>query len=295
MQPRYIPLILSVALTVLVLGIGGNILAQDDADRPTERIDATTILALESIADPTEFEVINFAAPGSAQIVLTTDVPVACQVVYGTTEDFGQLVFDPAMADFAIEDHNPILNNLESNQTYFYRLQGTDPNGRIYISEVMTFETPDFDAMAEPNNNLASPENGAEITGFSSAFGNAAIDERFGAGQAFDNDPTTEWSSAGDGDAAWIEVQLRERASISRIEFWSRQMTDGSSITREFTITTDDGTELGPFTVGGPDEADVIVFEVPFEAETLRFDLVDTTGGNTGAVEIGVFGEFIDE
>lgn len=292
MNTRNLVITLSALLLLGLFSLGGYSFAQE-GDRPEARITATNIQALETIADPAEFEVINFSANNTAQIILTTDVPVACQVVYGTSENFGQLVFDPAMSDFAIEDHAPILLDLESNATYFYRLQGMGTDGTFYISEVMTFETPDFAALAEPNENLASPENGAEIINFSSAFGNAAIDGRFGAGSAFDNDPNTAWSSAGDGDAAWIEVQLAQTARIDRVAFWTRQMSDGSSITRAFTITTETGAVFGPFVVESPDES--ITFEVEIIAQTLRFDLVSTTGGNTGAVDIGVYGAFVTE
>lgn len=36
-------------------------------------------------------------------------------------------------------------------------------------------------------------------------------------------------------------------------------------------------------------------FATAVTAQTLRFNLMDTTGGNTGAVDIAVYGNFIDE
>lgn len=277
-------------LAITMIGVGG-VLAQDGGDdRPTDRIEDTAFRSLEDIADPAEFEVINFAN-GTGQLSLTTDIPVACTVVYGTTEAFGQLVFDQQMADFAVIDHNPILTGLESNTTYYYRLQGTDLNGVLYLSDVMTFTTPDFDS--GENLNLASPENGAEVIGFSSAFGGADIDERWGAGSAFDGNPATAWSSQGDGNSAWVEVQLAGRARLDRVEFWTRSMGDGSSITNSFTITTETGEVFGPYTLDSATQS--YEFEVLIEAETIRFDLTDTTGGNTGAIEIAVYGEFLSD
>lgn len=285
MQRTTIVLILIALMSVA----GGVAMAQDGPERPTDRIETTTFAPVEAIINGGSLTVTDFNG-GTAAIHLTTSVPVACQVIYGPSTEFGQLVFDPQMADFAVIDHNPILTDLESNTTYFYRVQGTGLDGTIYLSEVMTFETPDFDAVT--TDNLAAPENGAEIVGYSSAFGGAAIDARWGAGSAFDGNPNTAWSSAGDGDGAWVEVQLAGVARIDRVEFWSRAMTDGSSITRQFTITTDDGTVYGPYTVENTDNA--YTFETAIQAERLRFDLMDTTGGNTGAVEIAVYGTFVE-
>lgn len=283
---------LSLIIVALFALMAGVAFAQDD-ERPQERIDALGIYPLESIADPAQFTVGDFQADGSGAIFLVTEVPVACNVVYGTTEAFGNLVFDPAMSDFAITEHNPILTGLESNTTYYYRLQGSDRAGNFYLSEVMRFTTPDFAAMASQSENLAAPANGAEVLNYSSAFGNAGLDERWGAGNAFDDNPNTEWSSAGDGDGAWIEVGLAQPARIDGVEFWSRQMNDGSSITREFTITTEDGRVYGPFVVESPDES--LRFDVEIVGQNLRFDLIDTTGGNTGVVDIALYGTFIAE
>ncbi|PJF40809.1 MAG: hypothetical protein CUN55_12325 [Phototrophicales bacterium] len=282
--------ILGFVLIVFLFVMSGAVMAQDDdALRPDERIEATRFLPVESIIADGDLRVTDFSNH-TAAIHLTTSVAVACQVVYGPTQDFGQLVFDAQMADFAVIEHNPVLTDLESNTTYYYRLQGTGTDGTIYLSEVMTFTTPDFDAMT--TDNLASPLNGAKIVGYSSAFGGADIDERWGAGSAFDGNPSTAWSTAGDGDNAWIEIQLAQRARIDRVEFWSRSMSDGSSITRRFTVTTEDGAVYGPFTLESADQS--YIFETTIEAERLRFDLIETTGGNTGALEIAVYGTFIE-
>ena len=59
-----------------------------------------------------------------------------------------------------------------------------------------------------------------------------------------------------------------------------------------FTVTTDSGDVFGPFDV--PDAGEAYRFEAAFEAQVLRFERVDTTGGNTGVVDIAVYGEFIE-
>jgi len=229
---------------------------------------------------------------GTARLPVTTSQPVACSVVYGPTPAFGAISTDQDMAGGAHSEHSPLLTGLESNTTYHYRFQGADADGVVYLSEVMTFTTPDFAAQAaEQPVNLASPEQGATVTGFSSAFGDADPNERWGIMNALDGNSGTEWSSAGDGDAAWLEVELAQRAQIDQIVFRSRAMSDGSGITRAFTITTGDGQELGPFELPDPDSG--YTFDVDVEAQRLRFDLVDTTGGNTGIVDVAVYGEFL--
>lgn len=89
-----------------------------------------------------------------------------------------------------------------------------------------------------------------------------------------------------------MEVKLAQRATIDGVNFQTRSMGDGSAIALAFTITTDSGETFGPF--GVPDASSSHNFEVEIEAETLRFDLVETTGGNTGVVDIVVYGEFVD-
>jgi hypothetical protein len=156
----------------------------------------------------------------------------------------------------------------------------------------MTFTAPPQDTSQAKTKNLASSDNGAEIIGYSSAFGGAGLNERWGAGSAFDDNPNSEWSSAGDGDDAWVEVELAQRARIDSVEFQSRSMPDGTAIALSFTVTADGDETFGPFEL--PDVERSYTFDVDIKAKTLRFDLIDTTDGNTGAVNIAVYGTSID-
>lgn len=271
-----------IAITfIVVLALAGAILAQADAP-----LDGVSFLPIEAIVDE-DFEITNFASDGTAVLELTTTVPVACSIVYGTTEAFGSVSVDQDMAGGAHMDHQPLLSGLEEGATYFYRVQGVDGEGNIYISEVMTFEVPEFED--EPVENLLSPERGATVIGYSSAFGGAEPEARWGVNNAVDGSPNTEWSSDGDGDDAWIEFELAQRSRIDRVVFWSRLMSDGTSQVFSFTVTTDEGETFGPFEV--PDAEQAYEFEVEVVAKTLRFDVVDSSGGNTGAVEVAVYEE----
>lgn len=241
----------------------------------------------EIVAQP--LEVTNFANDGSATLPIQTNIPVACTIVYGTTPQFGSVSLDQDMNGGTHSNHNPLLSGLEPETKYYFRVQGVDSSGVIYVSDVMTFTTPPRSTVETKN--LASPALGAEIIGYSSAYGNAAPDAAWGVGNAFDDNPNTAWSSAGDGNNAWVEVKLAQHARVAAITFHSRSMSDGTAIALAFTVTTDSGEVFGPFEL--PDASKPYQFDVAFEAQTLKFELVNTTGGNTGAVDIAVFGEFI--
>lgn len=204
----------------------------------------------------------------SARLTVDTTIDAACSVVYGTDDSFGRIAVDSDMDGGAHAEHQPVLGGLEPETTYRFRLQGTATDGTLYVSEVMTFTTPA--APAGPTN-LAQ---GATVTGASSEWS-----DDFAAELAFDGDPSTEWSSRGDGDDAWVEIDLGAPAEVAAVVFRTRSMSDGTARTTEFTLTAD-GTVLGPFPV------DETIELGSLDAQVLRFDVEASTGGNTGAVEI---------
>ena len=222
-----------------------------------------------------------------AVLLFESSVPLACSVVYGTTIEYGQLSVDTDMDGGAHTDHHPVLSGLEPDTEYQYRLQGTALDGTIYTSENMTFRTLPVDESAEVN--LASLESGATVTDVSSNFGGAANDQSWGANNALDGNRATAWSSSGDGNDAFIEMALPQAAQLTAVEVWTRSMSDGTAITLSFTITTDSGEVFGPFTLDDAEQA--YKFEIDAVATTIRLDVVDSTGGNTGLVEFAVYGE----
>ena len=135
--------------------------------------------------------------------------------------------------------------------------------------------------------NLASPESGALIVGVSSNYGDGANHSSFGADKALDGDPATAWSSNGDGGGAWLEIELPSETRISSLGFWSRTMGDSAEIF-SFRVITDRGEIVGPFPLKDADG--LYYFETDIAGRTLRFEAVSTSGGNTGAVEIEVYG-----
>jgi hypothetical protein len=282
-------ILIAIVLTAVVVP---QVIAQDDEpERVSDEVLASIpFLPVDAILDD-PLEVSNFANDGTATLPIVTSVPVACTIVYGTTPEFGQLSVDQDMDGGTHSDHNPLLSDLEPETLYYFRVQGVDDAGNIYLSETMTFTTPPQTEVE--TNNLLSPDNGAVILGYSTAFGGAEADATWGIGSAFDGSGNSAWSTTGDGNDAYVEVQLAGRALVQEVEFWTRSMSNDTAQIFAFTVTTDTGDVYGPFEL--PDADQAYVFEVEFEAETLRFDVTDSNGGNTGAVEIAVYGEFIDD
>jgi hypothetical protein len=244
------------------------------------------MLMLGTIAVASAAEVRDFEEIAASEVVITPDpsgraavlevdtsIDVACSVIYGTDESFGSIAVDNDMGGGAHSDHRPLLGGLEPDTAYVYRLQGTAPDGTIYVSEIMTFTTP---AAAEGPENLAL---GATVRGVSSEWSDA-----FAAERAFDGDPTSEWSSRGDGDDAWVEIDLGAPQAIGDLIFRTRSMSDGSATTASYRVTAD-GVPYGPFPA---DQPIAELGDLGVVAQVLRFDVETSTGGNTGAVEIVV-------
>jgi hypothetical protein len=112
------------------------------------------------------------------------------------------------------------------------------------------------------------------------------FNETFVGANAIDGSIATEWSSRGDGDDAYIVIDLGSSKDITGIGFRTREMTDGSAITDSFTVTIDGGETLGPFDAG----VGFVTADFAATGREIRIDLVATTGGNTGAIEIEIYG-----
>lgn len=246
-----------------------------------------TLLALGLVAGASAVEVREFSEIQGGPVVVTADdsgrfatlevettIDVACSVVYGTDESFGLIAVDNDMDGGAHADHHPVMGGLEPDTDYVYRLQGTAPDGTIYASEVMSFSTPP--ASAEGPANLALD---AVVAGVSSEWSDA-----FAAENAFDGDRTTEWSTRGDGNDAWVEIDLGMPQAIGDVIFHTRSMSDGSATTASYTVTAD-GQVFGPSPTDVPFAG---LRDLGTVARVLRFDVDTSTGGNTGAIEIEV-------
>jgi hypothetical protein len=247
-----------------------------------QSIESVTVSGPPQIVDITE---------AHATLLFESSIPLACSVVYGETTEYGLIAVDSDMAGGSHSDHHPLMTGLKPDTEYHFRVQGTAADGTLYRSDDMTFRTPPADESAGLN--LASLGQGARVIDVSSNFGNASNDERWGANSAIDGNPGTEWSSNGDGDEAYIEIGLTGRANVTAIEVWTRAMTDGTAEIFSFTLTTDNGEILGPFELN--DASQAYEFEMKVIVDSLRLDVVESSGGNTGLVEFAVYGELVGE
>ncbi len=71
-----------------------------------------------------------------AVLLFRSNIPLACSVVYGETREFGLIAVDADMDGGAHENHHPLLTGLKPDRTYYYRVQGVAPDGRVFVGEV---------------------------------------------------------------------------------------------------------------------------------------------------------------
>lgn len=271
----------AVCATALLVGLAACAgPGEDEPDQSAASTDASgeqaDVLPAESlfVAAP---DITVDASGTSATLSVTTDLDMACAVVFGQTEALGDgIATDDDMGGGAHADHSAVMRGLEPDTLYYYRVQGSGADGRLYQGELATFRTP----AAEPSDALGpNAALDAEITQVSSEF-----NDSFAGANAVDGDPSTEWSTAGDGDDASLTLDLGEETDIVGFGYRGRSMSDGTAIVEAYSVTVD-GTEYGPF----PGGTDLTVTEAPAQGQVITFDAVTTTGGNTGAAEIEIY------
>jgi len=221
---------------------------------------------------------------GVARMQVTTNVDAVCSIAWGETDALGTIGTDLDMAGGAHNRHEVILVGAEPGKTYSFRVQGATADGVLYQSPISTFTLPEAPAggdvgMVDHGGNLAQ---GATVVEVSSTFSTA-----WSGQNAVDGDMSTEWATKGSGDNAFIEIDLGTPRQIVGVEFITRTMGDGTATTTEYTVTVDGGETFGPFRAGEP--SDSRFAEAEFTGQVLRFDVVASTGGNTGAIEVRAF------
>ena len=223
---------------------------------------------------------LQVAADGRSAIVqLQTNPATVCAIAYGTTASLGSIADDPDMGGTAITRHTVVLARLTPGATYRFRLTATDAQGTVFQTRGLgTFTTPRNVGALGPDIAV-----GARVVAVSSQFSSA-----YKAANAIDGNLSSEWSSAGDGNRAFITIDLGRQRAIAGVAFITREMSDGSAITRTFAVVVDGRRSFGPFAAGNV--VNPRIASVSFTGRRLRFDVVTSTGGNTGAAEIEVFG-----
>ena len=221
---------------------------------------------------------LQIAADGrSAVVQVQTNPPTVCAIAYGRTPALGSIADDPDMGGTAISHHTVVLGGLAPGTTYRFLLTATDAAGRVFQTPAQgTFTT--RRETFQPGRDVAV---GAKIVAVSSQWSSA-----FAAANAVDGNLSTAWASNGDGDRAFIDIDLGRQRKVTGISFVTREMSDGSAVTRTFAVVVDGRRRYGPFPAGSArpaHSAGVVHRPLP------SFRGRQSTGGNTGAAEIEVF------
>ena len=266
-------MVLLVALTAAACSSGsGSGAAAPTEVRPFSQVQATDFVFE---ADPTD--------PQRGIFRVTTTEPMICAIVWGETESFGNFNNSLAMNGTGITAHDVYLPGAAPGRTYYFQVQGSTADGTLYRSETGTFTIPGDGSTTTTSDTAQGTDLavGATVAEFSSEFNST-----FAATNAIDGSGTTEWSSRGDGDNAFITIDLGSVQQVTGVEFITRSMADGTAITKTYSVTVDGGTTYGPFPAGTA--VDPKFAPVATSGQRFRFDVDTSTGGNVGAVEVRV-------
>ncbi len=267
-------------------GEEGQEVQEGQEDQEIQESQARTIELAAADDEFSQVPEIEGVTDTGASINFSTKNPTLSSTAFGTTEEFGRLVRAPGR--IPAESHEVSLPGLQADTEYSLETIVIDESGKLLRSGISTFTTAESEEEVDYGENHATLEAGAEIYAVSSNFGND-LTGPFGAVNAIDGDPGSEWSSQGEGDEAWIEIKLAESREITGFGFWSRTMGDTGEI-RRLKVITGEGEILGEFDI--PDAERLYNFTLPpTKTQNVRFEVVNSTGGNTGAREIRIYGE----
>jgi len=227
-----------------------------------------------------------------AVIRFNTSIPTTCEAEYGLAREMlSNTASDPSMEEGIFElEHMVPLEDLTPDTQYFYRAKATDGSGTTVYSEILTF-TSLSNTELDDFTNVATLSQGASISEVSSNFGgvSASNSSSWGANNAIDGSMSSEWATSGDGDNAYLVINLSRVYLLQGVGFRSRKMNDGSAIITSFNLVFDDQSVFGPFATQDPDKVYSFDFPSPVSSQSVRFEAVTSTGGNTGARAIQIF------
>lgn len=230
-------------------------------------------------------------ASARAVVRFQTTQPATCKVEFGTVEsNLDRTATDPNMVEGnLVTDHTVPLEDLTPDTAYFFRAVATTKAGETSRSGVATFRT----LTGQVNTtlrNVALGSLGTTVSSVSSNYGGGGLDSAYGANHALDGQMSTEWATNGDGNGAWLELDLGQPRTLHELGFRSRKMSDGTSIITSVRVSLDGAAFQGPFATPDPDTTYRFVLGAPVTAQHVRLESVTTTGGNTGAREVELWG-----
>ena len=201
------------------------------------------------------------------------------------------------------------LSGLDPNTSYNVAGCFIDVNAEVCCAQPVPLgftTSADVGASDEPSfgeecygDNVALLDAGALAMDVSSNYGNGDMNSSFGGNKAIDGRSASAWSSFGDGDFAYILIQLAEPMPLAGVGVWSREMV-GSSQIASFSLTLSNSmgsdrciTSLGPYDL--PDTKSLYKFNLADELDNskmydeIRLDVDTSNGGNTGLRTLEVY------
>lgn len=79
--------------------------------------------------------------PSSASIQMVTKLPTTCSIAHDLTTDYGQISVDDSMSRGGHTDHYHTLRGLQPDTVYHYKWGLLGPDGTVYASTDLTFNT----------------------------------------------------------------------------------------------------------------------------------------------------------
>ncbi len=181
-------------------------------------------------------------------------------------------------------DHKIQIVGLIPRSVYQTNAVLVDRKGNVYATGVIKVDTPKMTGYVPEGTNIALLSEGASITGTSSEWSAS-----FAGQMAINGNGETEWASDGDGNNSWIEVSLPEPKKIHAIGFWTRTMGDSAQASK-ISVVINGKTTFGPFKI--PDATQPYYFKIPpIIAKKIKFKIMASNGGRTGAISVEAYTE----
>lgn len=228
-----------------------------------------------------------------AVIRFTTSAAVLGSVEYGQTgESLDNIAVDPAAdPQTGRTSHTISLTGLSAETSWTVRARGVDTLGLLHVSSALEFET--LASQAQPvSGNVALAAHGTTVFAVSSNFKGLPNASSYGADKAIDGDLESRWTSDGDGDGAYIELDLGTKRTVARVGLRAygqlpEPVTGHIKTARVLFDGADPG--LGTVSLDDPDAVYSFDLAAPVVVRRVRIEAVTTSGGNTGLREVQLF------
>jgi hypothetical protein len=154
--------------------------------------------------------------PYRAVLRFTTSRDTTCEAEFGVTSaNLDRTATDPNMDPGTyLTEHEVPLEDLTPKTKHYVVARAEDEMGEVFRSAVVEFTTT-AGAAVDSLVNVAAAAQGSTVSAVSSNFGLGANDSTWGANKAFDGQMATEWATNGDGDGAFVEVDLGQSRSFT--------------------------------------------------------------------------------